>query len=363
MLKRRLCQAEFSWTLTCDGPLLTRDERYTKLMREKYNEVWKKDKGFSDCISLSHLSEQEIESRAGEVQAGSPRFPFFFPGTSLRGPFRAQAERIIRTLAPDASLEDLPLKTACDPFISGQEDAGGGRIGAERQKYQSCSKRLENKQGIPYKLACPACKLFGFAGLASRIAFADADIDAGYHSVYRDMVGIDRFTGGAFQEKTADGKSKGALMRFHVLENASFSTKVTVVNFELWHLGLLAYVFRDFQEGLVPLGFGKTKGFGLVKGEVTEVTLAYPRTVAPGKIEHLGSLMPAKETGVYGVAAVEAPPLEGLKEKAGDTLSLFKTFSLKPQDLALFWQKTAEAFNSYVDNLKPKPDQTEGIKP
>ncbi|MBC2695472.1 MAG: hypothetical protein HF982_09415 [Desulfobacteraceae bacterium] len=321
MLKRRLCEATFQWKLTCKGPLLIRDERYADCKKGS------KEEGFPDCLFMSHLSKKELETIAKNCNNKPPKMPFYVPGTSIRGPFRALAERIIRSLLPK---DTLPHLTACNPFE--QKD----------KKNPGCSKRLEKGEnnGSKYAAACSACKLFGCAGLASRICFTDADIDRGsYESVYRDMIGIDRFTGGVF---------KGANMRYHVLENTTFTTTVTVVNFELWQLGLLAYVFRDFEKGLVPIGYGKTKGFGQVKGNITEITLTYP--AIPTHIEHMGSLMSsATERDYYGINICEAPSFDHFEAKGNEGLSLYQ--SVTATDKAVFWNKVAPSFNEYVKEL------------
>jgi RAMP superfamily protein len=193
----------------------------------------------------------------------------------------------------------------------------------------------------PYAAVCPACKLFGCTATASRIQFDDADLptgpESGVRSVYRDMIGIDRFTGGVHS---------GANMRFHALEGAKFTTTVTVRNFELWQLGLLAYVFQDFADGLVALGFGKSKGFGQVRGKVESATLTYPRGKAAGKVQHLGSLASAEERSCYGFAEQE-PPECALAPAPKGGLSLYESFQV--QDLAAFWEKVAAAFNARAE--------------
>ncbi|HJW85116.1 MAG TPA: RAMP superfamily CRISPR-associated protein [Candidatus Brocadiaceae bacterium] len=325
MLKRKLCEATFQWKLKCEGPLLIRDERYAN-----YKEG-KKEDGFPDCLFMSRATEKEIKEKSRQCGNKPPVMPFYVPGTSIRGPFRAQSERIIRSLLPEGASHPY---TACDPF----------------DQVLGCSEQLKKEDGVTrkkYAAACPACKLFGCAGLASRIRFTDADIEKGYSSVYRDMIGIDRFTGGV-SKGGGDGSGKGANMRFHVLENTTFTTTVTVTNFELWQMGLLAYVFRDFEEGLVPIGFGKTKGFGLVKGEITEITLSYPET--PTRINHIGSLMSNEaERADYGIHLYEAPPFGNPPVQKNDGFSLYKTISVT--NIPDFWAKTAPAFNGYVQEL------------
>jgi len=329
MLKRRLCEAVFQWELTCKGPLLIRDERYAECKKGT-----KKD-GFPDCLFISHISKKELEAVAKNCNNKPPKMLFYVPGTSIRGPFRALAERIIRSLLP---ADVPPHLTACNPFE--QQD----------KKTLGCSTRLENggNNRSKYATACSACKLFGCTGLASRICFTDADIGS-YNSVYREMVGIDRFTGGAFQSDKG-----GALMRYHVLENTEFTTTVTVINFELWQLGLLAYVFRDFENGLVPIGYGKTKGFGQVKGKITEITLTYP--AIPTHIEHMGSLMTSStERDYYDISACETRSFKHFKTEKNDGLSLYQSVTVTNIDA--FWSEIAPFFNKHVAKLQGRADK------
>ncbi len=338
MLKRKLCEATFKWKLECEGPLLIQDARYAQYKG-------KKEEGFPDCLFMSHASEKELEAVARECNDRPPHMSFFVPGTSIRGPFRALSERIIRSLLPE---DAPPWLTACDPFERDQEN---------HSQTLGCSKRLESKTDgkSSYAAACPACKLFGCAGLASRIQFTDADIERGYRSIYRDMIGIDRFTGGVYQP---DGDSGGgANMRFHALENTAFTTTITVVNFELWQLGLMAYVFRDFEQGLVPIGFGKSKGFGRVKGTVQEIILTYP--AAYRHIEHLGSLMSSEtERSHYGIEECKTPLFEHFEARE-TMLSLYQSVGVT--NIKAFMETVAPAFNNYVSLLKTKSDHDNSL--
>jgi len=332
MLKRRLCEATFEWEVRCPGPLLVSDGRWSE-DRERRKNAKEELQGVPNQVFQNRNSLAEMR---GAMRADGPdtgRLSFFVPGTSLRGPLRAQTERILRSVLPETAT--VPA-TACDPF----EDEDGAS--------KSCSQRFDERTpDVPYAAACPCCKLFGCTGTASRIALGDADIvhpedtqpEGGrFHSVYRDMIGIDRFTGGVHS---------GANMRFHVLENTAFHTTVTLRNFELWQLGLLAFAFRDFEQGRVALGFGKTKGFGQVVGEVTRVELTYPRGRADGKVEHLGSLASPEEVERYGLRAAD-PPECPMKEVPSEGLDLYRHFQV--EDLPAFWAATAGAFTTFLDN-------------
>lgn len=329
MLKRRLCEARFTWKLSCEGPLLIADGRY-----EKKKAADEESKKLPNKVFISRTPEKELkEALEHAYSAGSlSSLVFYVPGTSLRGPVRAQAERILRTV-----ISGNPPATACDPFEQ------------EGVPSQSCSKRLdETGAAVPYAAVCPACRLFGCAGTASRVQISDADIGKSARSVYRDMIGIDRFTGGVYQRKDESGKKRGANMRFHALEGASFETTVAVTNFELWQLGLLAFVFRDFEEGLVSIGFGKTKGFGQVTGKIQSVEIAYPRGRQQGKLQDLYSLATEAEREQYGLHPHEVPELKMEAPKSA-RLDFYETFQV---DAEPFWAAAAEAFLGFVETTQ-----------
>lgn len=333
MLKRKLCQADFTWELTCDGPLLIQDARYTEFKNNELKRIKQANDVFPGCIFLSRATNDDFTKKARESKRKAPELPFFVPGTSIRGPFRAQAERIIRSLLPENARNGL---TACDPFLQEEQDG---------RNLLSCSKRLQkpSKEKSIYAKACPACKLFGCSGLASRIIFTDTDIKH-RTSVFRDMIGIDRFTGGVYS---------GANMRFHVLENTKFTTKISVTNFELWQLGLLAYVFRDFAEQTVPIGYGKTKGFGLVKGEVKKIILTYPKDT--NQIEHLASLMKEeRDFTFYDIMHSEAPEFDQMKNIPQD-MSLYHQKNIT--GIPSFMQTVAPFFNCFINSLNERAEE------
>jgi CRISPR-associated RAMP protein (TIGR02581 family) len=334
MLKRRLCEATFTWKLRCDGPLLIADGRSLKRESRRGQGRSEEREGKSILphkIFISRQGQDEIQRAFEAPRPENLRLDFYVPGTSLRGPFRAQAERIIRSLVPE-NLQ--PPISACDPF----------KMEASEAEVPSCSRRLsDHPVNVPYAAACPACQLFGCTATASRIQFGDAPFQA-YKSVYRDMIGIDRFTGGVYQgEKTQDqDRGGGANMRVHVLEKTVFQTTVTVLNFELWQLGLLAYVFRDFEEGLVSIGFGKSKGFGQVKGTIEKMTLTYPKGRSDGgRVDHLGSLCSEPS---YRLAAYEPPRLA--MTRVNREPSLYDTFEVG--EVGTFWSVVAPAFNDFL---------------
>ncbi len=180
----------------------------------------------------------------------------FIPGSSIKGVWRSWCEKIARTI----STEVPPL--SCDPLCDN-----------EKSEHFSCSKRLEKlkkKNPNAYALSCPICKIFGNTSLGSRIKFSDAILsDQGSRNRLnlpkRDGIAIDRFTGGV---------KEGPFSYQYVL-NREFTTKIQIRNFELWQLGILAFLLRDFEDELVPIGYGKTRGLGKVKGTIDLMAITY----------------------------------------------------------------------------------------
>jgi len=234
MLKKMLNEATITFQIEATGPILIKDGETDEEMRVRKQ------------IDKSSPNMRFVVDANEEI---------FIPGSSIKGVWRSWCEKIARTISEDNS----PL--SCDPF----DDEITSR-------HLSCSKRLEKKDSSSiYALSCPICKLFGNTSLGSRIRILDAYLSDNGNKTrdnlsMRDGIGIDRFTGGV---------SSGANFKYQYVMGRTFKTEVQIRNFELWQLGLLAFLFRDFEEELVPVGFGKTRGLGRVKGTVDSLNLIY----------------------------------------------------------------------------------------
>jgi len=173
----------------------------------------------------------------------------YLPGSSLKGAVRSYCEKIGRTVG----------LSVCNPLT----DA-------------SCGRRLEHKarrmSGAEiYQGLCPICRLFGHTVMASHVWFSDAyptpgTIEAVNDTGERDGVAIDRVSGavavGPFQ--------------LEVVTRGAFQAQLTVRNFQLWQVGLLAVALRDVANGYVPLGFGKSRGLGKVALTYQGLEVSYP---------------------------------------------------------------------------------------
>lgn len=159
-------------------------------------------------------------------------------GSSLKGVYRSRCEKIVRTLGG----------CACDP----------------QEKKESCGEKLKEDDDI-YKGSCFVCRLFGSSSIKSRIRVSSAFSNREIPMKKMDYVAIDRFTGGAAERQKFNSQ---------VALNGEFNGKIILNNFEIWQLGLLAYLFKDFYFKDVRIGYGKYKGYGKCKAIVTDVEIA-----------------------------------------------------------------------------------------
>jgi hypothetical protein len=143
--------------------------------------------------------------------------------------------------------------------------------------YTSCSSKIDErvKRGAlegeqyykaVYGDACLACRLFGYSHLKGRLVVEDLRPVSETPLVMKllDHVAIDRFTGGAADQK-----------KFNALAIASgvFEGRLRLEGFEPYHLGLLSLLFKDLWLEDLPLGSGRTRGYGRVKGWPISVAL------------------------------------------------------------------------------------------
>jgi CRISPR-associated RAMP protein (TIGR02581 family) len=193
------------------------------------------------------------------VRNGRPTV--YLPGSSLKGVLRAHSERLARTVDSPEREKDAKAPLACDPLSSNA----------------SCSRKLEprgregREEGTlsgaeKYRRSCFLCQLFGSTGVASRFRLEDAYSEEEVRTEERNGVAIDRIYGsvavGPFNYETAI--------------TGEFRTRIHLKNYTLAQLGLLALTLRDVAAGRVRLGFGKSRGLGVVALRMEAVTLRYP---------------------------------------------------------------------------------------
>lgn len=264
----------------------------------------------------------------------------FIPGSSLKGVIRSHSERITRTLREDKE------PACCNPFEKekSKPDFACSEY-FEVYKKQKGSKKLNGMEA--YKQSCLICRVFGSTENASRLIVRDAYLKEGCNAQLetRTGVGIDRFTGGA---------SGGALFSLEVVTNGRFKTQLYVRNFELWQLGLLAYVFKDFEEGIVPIGYGKSRGFGKVIGHVDKVEIRYlgKNKPSPPNIRGIRKMVEENEYGFYEDENKDFE-VEGLTKSNPDEFKLRQTYIFENEPkIQSLWKTVAPIWNERVGNYK-----------
>jgi len=325
MLKKLVNECRFTLTLETKSPFLIKDGRFDKDQFVEDGIIPRNQKEkYTNTIFVCLNTEQELKDAVRRYDYSNLKF--YIPGTSLRGVIRSHAEKIVRTLRDG---DDNWI--CCDLFAK-----DGPRL--------SCSTWLDlAKKKISkiktYKLSCVICKLFGCTGTASRIQVHDSAISRQGTVGVRDGIGIDRFTGGV---------SSGANFKNQVLEGYTFQSEITIRNFEIWQLGLLAYVFRDFEQELLTLGFGKSKGFGRVKGTIGEIRIAYYRNKIDSKLTDLGDLF-TEQIANYGFVAGNLSDDSLLQPLTSPTeLTYRREFKVTNGDNDKFWKACAKVWNQAV---------------
>jgi len=176
----------------------------------------------------------------------------FIPGSSIKGAFRALAERILRTW------DKHPDLWACDPFddpcvAAGRKDQL--RRDAEAEDPDRAEQVFSNKV---WQASCTACRLFGSPWFAGRVAFKDAFLlnadELPVVTQIRDGVGIDRDLGAA---------RTGVKYDFEVVvPGARFGLEILMENVDDWELGFLLTMLRLWEDGNLALGGKVTRGPG-----------------------------------------------------------------------------------------------------
>ena len=203
----------------------------------------------------------------------------YLPGSSLKGAVRSYCEKIGRTVG-------LPV---CNPL----------------DKDTSCGRKLERMAKTStgdaiYAQLCPICRIFGHTVMASHFSIADAypstleAANQANRTEERDGVAIDRVSGavavGPFQ--------------LEVVTRGEFTTHLTLRNFQLWHLGLLAVALRDLGEQRVPLGFARSRGLGRVSLRYERLEIDYPGQFGDTSEHSFGRFL-------YGVTGFDIPASYG----------------------------------------------------
>jgi CRISPR-associated RAMP protein (TIGR02581 family) len=336
MLKKIINECRFTLTLETKGSFIIRDGRYEK------------KKGCKEGASNIPISWGKLPDNINanmEEAVAFVRDHCYVPGTSLRGVIRSHAEKIVRSIKD----ENNPL--CCDPFDRNTPS----KI--------SCSSRMDEPPATPpserYKKICMICRLFGCTGIASRIQIHDSPSPKNGEVIMRDGIGIDRFTGGVASSSEEGKESAGANFRNMVLHGYTFQNEISIRNFEIWQLGLMAYVFRDLENEQIPIGFGKSKGFGRVKGTVNTVELTYYKD-NQNQLKGIAELCDENEVKTYKLISIPIEPAIHLEQPSVSEWDSYRRKFLietNPDNnitKSPFWGACAKVWNQAVKDGKFK---------
>ncbi len=241
------------------------------------------------------------------------------PASSLKGVLRSTAERILRTMQPQ---RDPTLRPLADiPFVHKKDELSGLSRGAiadsELVEWNTTHHRYNDDELKPervYRILSPASQLFGCTLHAGLVTLDDASVQQ--KTWRRSHVAIDRFTGGVGEGPFIEELSPAIV---------PLNTRLTITNFALWHIALLALVFQEINHGYAAIGGGTRKGQGQMRIDVPRVDISYAEKVygeSSGIISAQARLTDAPWN------ATDVPPDVVAAER---TLALLET--LKPQEL------------------------------
>jgi len=263
----------------------------------------------------------------------------YLPGSSLRGVIRSHAERILRTLRLERSECDIT------------------------QRGKACTERSGRRNGekFPYKKHCFACRTFGSTELASRTRFTDA-----YPwPLTADREAMQQAAGEIILESRTSNKidrrrgvaARGALFTAEVVSSGSFHSEVTLRNYQLWQIALLALVLRDINAGHQRLGASKSRGLGKVKIAITDFQIQQLGCLTDGgnKLMGIGCADRAEDYDLIPEDYIEAP--EYLKSQSEYLISTCFTPAADPDEC---WKNMALKLvnsNNWKNLLKRRESQ------
>lgn len=267
MLRRAINEFTARMILHSVSPILVKDGRLTDELRKDWVPDKKLRENMPVAIPISRNSLDEI--KAAVTDRGDPLgkvsgFEFYLPGTSLRGAWRSHLERVLRGLTPE---DDARI---CDPLDDLFEEQG-----RPDSQFAGCSTVLEKKKqqfrrrdDFPaYRYSCPVCRMFGNTTQGSRVAISDGVVLNRAELISREHVRVERHS----------GQVTGGILKFFALSNVQVQVIVTVRNFELWQLLLVEILMSDLIRGVIPVGSGKSKGYGQIRLDKSRLNLRLAR--------------------------------------------------------------------------------------
>jgi CRISPR/Cas system CSM-associated protein Csm3 (group 7 of RAMP superfamily) len=189
------------------------------------------------------------------------RKSIYLPGSSLKGAIRAHAERIVETIG-------VPTVQ-----VRPQDDNKGAKV-------YSSLRFIE--------------QMFGSTKISGRMRIDDAYPDPDLNVILeeRNSVAIDRVLGST---------AGTGLFNYQVCTQGRFITTIHLKNFSLPQLGLIGLVLRDLNQGWFAIGYGKSRGLGVMQVDYQKAVVQYPTCVkAEEQIKRVGQAMAWPHVSLLG---------------------------------------------------------------
>jgi CRISPR-associated RAMP protein (TIGR02581 family) len=192
----------------------------------------------------------------------------YIPGSSLKGPLRAEVERLVRAVRPARACN--PTGPERDWCVS-PERMRALREASLAQPTGSGAAVLVDDAALTRDLlaeTCWVCRVFGSPWLASRVQVADLPVDdASWFGQFqiRDGVTIDRDT-----ETVSGGKKYDYEV---VPAGTEFRCRLRADTDDPRLLGMLALGLRELEQGRLSIGGARSRGLGRVELLVERRTL------------------------------------------------------------------------------------------
>jgi len=187
----------------------------------------------------------------------------YIPGSSFKGAYRAHLERLLRGIHPRLACISVPRAEKPSPDTAGcltQQEVGDLKDEIERRFRDRPAEGDAALCQTLLERSCRVCRLCGAPWLASKLMVRDMPVaEATWfgHYLVRDGVGIDRDTETAAANLKYDFEAVPA--------GTEFAFELVVDNATETELGLALLGLREFEDGLVTLGGGRSRGLGKVK--------------------------------------------------------------------------------------------------
>ncbi|WP_437953764.1 RAMP superfamily CRISPR-associated protein [Sorangium sp. So ce296] len=264
-----------------------------------------------------------VRTRRGDVDR-----TVYVPGSSLKGVVRSVAESSVRGRKLGG------VDGACDPL----------------SPTAACGERGRTRAGGPeiHREHCLACRVFGSLAMKGRAAIRDLfpwegqgdelsttdlrQMASANRTQVRFGVAINRVSGGVSHKKLFDMEIVPA--------GTSFWGEITLENYQVWQLGLLATAFDELEEGLAQLGSSKSRGLGVVG--LTVASMVHEQAAHAGMHPAgIGAIVPEPRRREYGLL-----PEGKLPATEGRRRGLFVRFSVPGEQTKEWMEAGLEALGA-----------------